>query len=123
MMTSDFIQKYLPVLTTIGIIILIAVIQEKSKLVAAIAATAPLTAPLALWIVYKANLDDYTKAHSFFRLLTIGTGTNILFFLSCYLGFKFKWPFYLIMVIGYGSWAISFALCNIALKNWVSMNN
>jgi hypothetical protein len=48
-------SRILPVILSITVIILVAVIQERSKFLAAIVATMPVSAPLALWIVYAAN--------------------------------------------------------------------
>jgi hypothetical protein len=45
-------QDVLPILASIVVIILVAIFERQSKLVAAITATMPLTAPLALWVVY-----------------------------------------------------------------------
>ena len=46
------LQDILPVLVSIAVIVLVAVVEKQSKLIAAITATMPMTAPLALWIVY-----------------------------------------------------------------------
>jgi len=47
-----------PVVLSIVVIILVAVLEKQSKLFAAITATMPLGIPLALWIVYSANAGD-----------------------------------------------------------------
>ena len=51
-------QDILPVLLSIVVIILVAVLEKQSKFAAAITATMPIGATLALWIVYSANDGD-----------------------------------------------------------------
>jgi hypothetical protein len=46
------VQRILPVLVSILIIISVAVLRQYSKTFAAIAATMPINIPLGLWIVY-----------------------------------------------------------------------
>jgi glycerol-3-phosphate acyltransferase PlsY len=42
----------LPVVLSVLVIVVVAVVQERSRHLAAIIATVPLTAPLAMWIVF-----------------------------------------------------------------------
>ena len=59
-------QDILPVLISIIVIILVALVEKQSKLAAAITATMPIGATLALWIVYSAN-DGEQKTMEQFR--------------------------------------------------------
>ena len=45
------VQKLLPVATSIGIIVLVAILRERSRTLAAIFATMPINMPLAIWAV------------------------------------------------------------------------
>ena len=51
-------EDLIPVLVSITVIILIAVIEKHSRFFAAITATMPLTAALGLWIVYSSSSGD-----------------------------------------------------------------
>ncbi len=51
-------QDILPILLSIAVIILVAVLEKQSKFAAAITATMPIGATLAIWIVYSANSGD-----------------------------------------------------------------
>jgi hypothetical protein len=51
-------ERVVPVVLSVLVIVLVAILQERSRYLAAIAVTVPLTAPLAMWIVYGANSGD-----------------------------------------------------------------
>ena len=51
------LQDAVPVLLSTLIIVLVAILEKQSKLFAALTATMPLNAPLALWIVYSLHLQ------------------------------------------------------------------
>ena len=65
-------QDVVPVLLSIVVIILVAVLEKQSKLFAALTATMPLTAPLALWIVYSSNGGEKEAVSNFSLSLLLG---------------------------------------------------
>jgi hypothetical protein len=65
-------QDILPALLSIIVIILIAVVEKQSKLAAAITATMPIGATLALWIVYSANEGERKTMEQFSIGLLVG---------------------------------------------------
>ena len=116
-MTNDFItQKLVPVLISLIVIVLIAVLQEKSKFFAAIVATMPVSAPLAMWIVYKASNNDSTKTEEFVNSMTIGIIINVIFMIACLFALKQKWAFKNVMIFGYGIWAALVILSKLVFK-------
>jgi hypothetical protein len=60
--TSD---RVMTVLLSVLIVIPVAVIQERSRHLAAIIATMPVTAPLAMWIVFSASRGDQRQTADF----------------------------------------------------------
>ena len=66
------IQDILPVLLSIIVIILVAILEKQSKLFAALIAVMPLAAPLALWIVYSSNSGDKIAVSQFSLSLLLG---------------------------------------------------
>jgi len=60
-------QEVLPVVFSIAVIILVAVVRKHSKRVAAITALIPLGATWALWAVYAANRGDRIMVTEFNR--------------------------------------------------------
>ena len=65
-------QDILPVLLSIIVIILVAVIEKQSKLAAAITATMPIGATLALWIVYSSNEGERKTMEQFSTGILVG---------------------------------------------------
>jgi hypothetical protein len=63
--TGMELEKIAPVVISVLVIILIAIISEYSKTFAAITATMPLSVPLSLWIVYAAEHGDQGKMTEF----------------------------------------------------------
>jgi len=72
-------QDILPVILSIVVIILVAVLEKQSKLFAALAATMPLTTPLALWIVYSSYAGDKAAVSQFSLSLLLGLFPTLLF--------------------------------------------
>lgn len=65
-------QKVLPVLTSIAIILIVAVLRERSRTAAAIFATMPINMPLALWVVFGGSDASNEQIEAFVRALIIG---------------------------------------------------
>ena len=51
-------ERAVTVVVSAVVVVLVAVLQERSRHLAAIIATMPLTAPLAMWIVFSASRGD-----------------------------------------------------------------
>lgn len=103
-------QNVLPVLVSIIVIILVAVLQRHSKLVAAITATMPLSAPLALWIVYASASGDRATVAQFSRGLLIGLVPTIGFMVVVWLAARAGLKLATILLIGYGVWGMVLAV-------------
>jgi uncharacterized membrane protein (GlpM family) len=58
-------ERTVTVLLSVLIVILVAVVQERSRHLAAIIATMPLTAPLAMWIVFSSSRGDHRQTADF----------------------------------------------------------
>jgi len=99
-------QNVLPVLISIVVIILVAVLERYSKLVAAITATMPLSAPLALWIVYASAGGDRATTAQFSRGLLIGLIPTIGFMVAIWLTARAGLKLAPMMLVGYGVWGI-----------------
>lgn len=78
-------QDILPVVLSIIVIILVAVLEKQSKLFAALTATMPLAAPLALWIVYSSNAGDKSEVSQFNLSLLLGLLPTMAFLITVWL--------------------------------------
>jgi hypothetical protein len=99
-------QDMVPVLISIVVIILVAVLQKQSKLAAAILSTMPLTAPLALWIVYSLNDGSQEVMGEFSLSLLVGAIPTFGFIVAVWLAARAGLGLAPILLYGYGAWGI-----------------
>jgi len=102
-------QDVVPVVVSIAVIILVAVLEKQSRLVAAITATMPLTAPLALWIVYSAAGGERTAVVEFSFGLLLGIIPTVAFLVAVWLASRAGLKLGPMILIGYGVWGIVLA--------------
>ena len=98
-------QDVIPVLLSIVVIILVAIVEKQSKLFAALIATMPLAAPLALWIVYSSNSGDKTAVSQFSLSLLLGLLPTIGFLITVWLAARAGMKLVPMLATGYGVWA------------------
>jgi uncharacterized membrane protein (GlpM family) len=103
-------QDILPVLLSISVIILVAIVEKQSKLVAALTATMPLAAPLALWIVYSSNAGERSAVSQFSLSLMLGLIPTFAFLVTVWLAARAGFKLVPMVLSGYGVWAIGAAL-------------
>lgn len=99
-------QDILPVILSILVIVLVAVLERQSKLFAALAATMPLATPLALWIVYSSSAGDKTAVSQFSLSLLLGIFPTLAFLITVWLGARAGMKLAPILLTGYGVWAM-----------------
>lgn len=103
-------QDVLPVIFSILIIVLVAILEKQSKLVAALAATMPLAAPLAFWIVYSSNGGDREAVSQFSLSLLLGLLPTLAFLVAVWLAARAGLKLIPILLLGYGVWALGAAI-------------
>lgn len=103
-------QDVIPVLLSIIVIIAVAVLEKQSKFIAAITATMPLTAALALWIVYSSSEGERDSMTEFSRGLVMGILPTIAFAVAAWLAFRAGLKLVPALVIAYSTWAIGVGL-------------
>jgi uncharacterized membrane protein (GlpM family) len=113
-------QDILPVVFSIIVIILVAILEKQSKLVAAIVAVMPLAAPLALWIVYSSNGGDKTTVSQFSLSLLLGLLPTFGFLIAVWLAARTGVKLIPMILTGYGVWAIG-AIILYFLRNFLGM--
>lgn len=94
-----------PVLISITVLILVAVLEKHSKLVAAVTATMPLTIPLALWIVYVSSQGERATVEQFSRSLMIGIVPTVFFVAAIWLATRAGLKLVPTLALGYSTWA------------------
>ena len=103
-------QDILPVLLSIIVIILVAVFEKQSKLAAAITATMPIGATLALWIVYSANRGERDTMEQFSTGLLIGIIPTIGFLVAAWLSARAGLKLIPMLLVGYTVWGVVLGL-------------
>lgn len=96
-----------PVLISIAIIILIAVVRQYSKTLAAIAATMPINLPLGMWIVYAGSEDPKVDLAQFTEAAFVNLFPLLVFMLVAWQLTKAGHSVITAIVIGYMGWAVS----------------
>src|SRR5512141_154497 len=96
------IQDILPVVLSILVIILVAVLEKQSKLFAALAAVMPLGAPLALWIVYSSNAGNKAAISQFSLSLLLGLLPTMAFLVAVWFAARAGMKLMPMILIGYG---------------------
>lgn len=99
-------RNVLPVLFSIGVILLVAVLRNHSRTLAAITATMPLNIPLALWIVSSGSPSDGAGLASFIEGLVIGLIPTFAFLVVALLAARAGWGLPAILGAGYAAWGI-----------------
>jgi hypothetical protein len=97
-------NDFLPVVISILVIILVAVLEKYSKLFAAITATMPLSAPLALWIVYASSQGDQAAVQEFTSGLLMGIVPTLAFLVAVWLAARAGMKLAPILLLGYAVW-------------------
>jgi hypothetical protein len=97
-------ERVVPIVLSVLIIVLVAVVQERSRHLAAIIATVPLTAPLAMWIVFSATQGDHRQTAEFASSMFVGVVASLAFVLGCWFGFRQLWSFPSVLVLGSAVW-------------------
>lgn len=104
------LQSVIPVLISIVVIVLVAVLEKQSKLFAAITATMPLNAPLALWVVYSSNAGERSAITQFSLSLLLGVIPSLAFLVAVWLAARAGMKFLPMILTGYGIWAVGTTL-------------
>ena len=103
-------QDIVPVLLSIIVIILVAVVEKQSKLAAAITATMPIGATLALWIVYSANEGKQKTMEQFSSGLLVGIIPTIGFLVAAWFASRAGLKLVPMLLVGYAVWGVVLGL-------------
>lgn len=109
-------QDVVPVLLSVVVIILVAVLEKQSKLFAALAATMPLGIPLALWIVYASNGGDKQVVSQFSLSLLLSFFPTLAFVVAVWFSARAEMKLVPMILTGYSVWGVG-ALILFLLRN------
>jgi len=109
-------QDVIPVVLSVIVIILVAVLEKQSKLFAALTATMPLGIPLALWIVYSSNSGDKQVVSQFSLSLLLSFLPTLAFVITIWFAARAGMKLVPMLAIGYIVWGVG-ALILYLLRN------
>ena len=89
------------------IIILVAILEKQSKLIAAITATMPITVSLGLWVVYASEEGNQEAMNAITSGLIIGIIPSVIFLISVWIGSRFGLRLVPLLITGYLSWGLA----------------
>jgi hypothetical protein len=104
------LQKALPVVTSILIILVVAVLRERSRTLAAIFAVMPINMPLALWVVFGTGDATQQEMSQFARTIFIGLIPGLIWVGVVFLLLRLGWPLLASILGGYAVWAVLIGL-------------
>ena len=107
-------ERTVPVLLSVLVIILVAVVQGRSRYLGAIIAAMPLTAPLAMWIVFSASQGDQRQTAEFVGTMVIGFAATFVFVLACWFGLRQEWGFLVTLAFASAIWLVI-----VSLPRWI----
>lgn len=110
-------ERTVTVLLSMLVVVLVAVVQERSRQLAAIIATMPLTAPLAMWIVFSASRGDQRETADFVGSMVMGSVASLLFVLACWFGLRHAWGFPLTLGLASTVW-----LLTVLVPRWIGIS-
>ncbi|MDX2140537.1 MAG: hypothetical protein SF123_20810 [Chloroflexota bacterium] len=98
--------RVLPVIVSILIILLVAVLRDQSRVLAVILATMPINIPLALWVISSGSTFQQTDFVPITRGLIFGLIPALAFTAILYFAARAGWSLVPMLAAGYAGWAI-----------------
>lgn len=102
------LRQILPVAVSIAIILLVAVLRNYSKSLAAIFATMPINLPLSLWVIASVGDGDAAELASYAEKLVIGLIPTFAFMIVAWLATRAGLSVFPAIIVGYLGWALVF---------------
>jgi hypothetical protein len=99
-------QEILPVIVSIGVIILVAVLQRYSKTVAAVTATMPVNIPLSIWIIYASSGGDHSTMTNYADGLVAGIIPTVAFVVAVWFAARLGFHLASTILFGYATWTV-----------------
>jgi len=100
-------NEILPVLISIVLLVLAALLQKQSKLISAMISTTPIRISLTMWVIYAAVEGSKQEMTQFTQGIIFSLIPTFLFAIGAWLAARAGMKISGILLSGYGTWAIS----------------
>ena len=113
-------QSIAPVIISICVIIIVAIIQRYSRTAAGILAVMPVTAPLAIWVISSANTGNTQAVQDFTLSLVMGILATVAFLVAAWLASRAGWKLVPTLGVGYLTWGVCVILI-LLVRRWLHL--
>jgi uncharacterized membrane protein (GlpM family) len=100
-------QRIYQLLLSFALITMIALLSERSRVLAAIVSPMPVKVALALWFVFTDTGGNRVLSADFCRVALFSLIPTAVFLLACWFGLRRGWPMGWTVVLGYAMWLAS----------------
>jgi len=105
-MSQAMLGRILPVIVSILIIIVVAILRNQSRLLAAIIATMPINIPLALWVLSAGDNFDQADMQTVTQQMLVAIVPSMVFIVIVYITSRIGWSLVPMLLAGYAGWGI-----------------
>lgn len=113
-------QDVFPVIISILIIILVAILQRQSRALAAILVTMPIISPLSVWIIYNGSGGERQAVTQYTQGLVVGIIPTLFFIITLWLSTRAGLKLAPVLALSYSVWAIVLVTV-LGLKRWTGL--
>lgn len=113
-------QDVFPVIISILIIILVAILQRQSRALAAILVTMPIISPLSVWIIYNGSSGERQTVTQYTQGLVVGIIPTLFFIVTLWLSTRAGLKLAPVLALSYSVWAIVLVTV-LGLKRWIGV--
>jgi hypothetical protein len=99
-------QEIFPVLVSVFIIVLVAILQRQSRALAAILVTMPIISPLSVWIIYTGAHGERQAVSQYTQGMVVGIIPTLFFIVTLWLLSRAGLKLPLMLGLSYSVWAV-----------------
>jgi hypothetical protein len=103
-------QRIYQLLISFAIITSIALVSDRSRVLASVLSVMPLSMTLGMWFVYTGTSGGAAVTADFVRMVLFGLIPTALFTAVCWFGFRHGWPLWVVLLLGYSVWLLAMGL-------------
>jgi len=100
------LQRFLPTVVSIAIILLVTFLRDRSRSLAAIIAVMPINIPLALWVVSASIGNDAQAMANFSRGMFVGLIPGLIWLIVAFIVLRAGWYLLPAIVASYVVWGV-----------------
>jgi hypothetical protein len=99
-------QEIFPVIVSVIIIVLVAILQRQSRALAAILVTMPIISPLSVWIIYSGARGERQVVSQYTQGMVVGIIPTLFFIVTLWLASRAGMKLVPMLAVSYGIWVV-----------------